>query len=402
MLHSPSALGLALLLSRLSLTAQYSPGTEIYPTSSSALAVAPYLQALSPTSVSIHWHSSQLAYGWVEYGESPNLGHRRDRQEHGLRSANVTHHHVVLTDLQPGRPYHYRVHTRAIQTLAAYQVDFGDETVSELLSFQTLPAANQSVTALVFNDLHNNTNTLALLRRAAGSEPFDLSLFNGDCLADPSEPTTTLQTLNAFFQETQADAKPAFLIRGNHETRGTYARQLPNLIAWPNDRPYFAFTAGPVRWLVLDCGEDKPDDHKEYYGLADFDSFRREQTEWLKQELASQEFSAPPWRVLVHHIPLYSQSETGGFHTACRDLWADLLARANIDLALNGHTHHRAFYPAESVGAPYPIAVGGAPASESAVVMRLKASADNLTLQVIDTEGREVFPTFQKHKPLTP
>jgi hypothetical protein len=254
------------------------------------------------------------------------------------------------------------------------------------------------VTAVIYNDLHNGAETFHSLRRVVGDIAFDFSLFNGDSLADPGVEKQVLTTFATFTAGAQAGRRPAFFLRGNHETRGAFARALPRLFAWPGDKPYFAISAGPVRWVVLDCGEDKPDDHSAYSGLVDFQTFRREETEWLKRELASSEFRGAGWRVLVHHIPIYSGRERGGYSQPCQELWGKLLESVPVDLAINGHTHSAAFHAASSVGNPYPVAVGGGPKVPGATVMILEADTNHLKLRMLNTEGREVFPTFEKHR----
>lgn len=56
---------------------------------------------------------------------------------------------------------------------------------------------------------------------------------------------------------------------------------------------------------MLDCGEDKTDDHWVYYDLNDFTQLRNEQVGFLKKELAAKEFKKAKKRILLHHIPLY-------------------------------------------------------------------------------------------------
>ena len=276
-------------------------------------------------------------------------------------------------------------------------MDFEPEQRSGLATFRTIPRPDQPLTAVIFNDLHNQVETFNQLCSALGNTPFDLSIFNGDCLADPMTEPQLLRSLAAFNQGVKARSCPVFYLRGNHETRGACARELPRWLAWPGGRPYFGFNAGPVRFLVLDLGEDKPDDHPEYSGLADFESYRREETQWLKRELASPAFRQAPWRVLVHHIPVHA-GKTNAYGFPGRELWAGLLAEAKIDLALHGHLHAAAFHPPNSVGNPYPIAVGGGPQADVATVMILEADQRHLKLRILNRHGRSVFPAFEQSR----
>ncbi len=45
-----------------------------------------------------------------------------------------------------------------------------------------------------------------------------------------------------------------------------------------------------MSFVLLECGEDKPDSDIEYSSLADFDALRIEQAEWLKEAVKSRSF----------------------------------------------------------------------------------------------------------------
>jgi len=371
------------------------------------LAQAPYLQAVSPTSMAFLWRTHEPAYGWVEYGETPTLGRKQDASVLGLKVANTTEHRIVVEGLRPGCTYHYRVVFKPIRNFQAYKVEFGPEEQTEIRPFRTLPSARQEVAAVIFNDLHNDTNLFGGLRAAVGNTPFDFSVFNGDCFADPATAQQTFGVLAGYSRGIDAGSRPAFFLRGNHETRGAYSRQWPALVEWPGGKPYFAFSAGSVRFVMLDLGEDKPDDHPAYSGLVDFARFRQEQTQWLKTEVASPAYRQAAWRVLIYHIPLYRErASSGGSATNAppraaprpdwQDTWLTLLRKA--DLAINGHTHTRAYYPAGTIGNPYPVYVGGGPKTNLATVMILRANSRELSLRVLDSTGREVLPAFNKRR----
>ncbi|MFX5956655.1 hypothetical protein ABTF01_19885, partial [Acinetobacter baumannii] len=86
---------------------------------------------------------------------------------------------------------------------------------------------------------------------------------------------------------------------------------------------YYAYQWGPVYNIVLDTGEDKPDDAPVYAGIVDFDSYRREQAAWLEQEMQKPAFKKAPFRVVMMHIPhFYSGDWHGTLH--CRELFAPL------------------------------------------------------------------------------
>lgn len=368
-------------------------------TSKSYLSVPPYVQALSPDSVVVHWRTGVPSYGWVEYGLTRDLGQREDEvQIFGLRQANQLQQRVILKNLIPGTNYWYRICTKSIESFGPYKIVFGPEVKSEITPLHTLPAKDQSLHVAIFNDQHLHLDTFRRLAKTAEGYPIDFSLFNGDCMTDLTTEQQAITNFVVYLQGVHAESHPAMFVRGNHETRGAFARLLPNYVDWPHDQPYFAFNAGAVRFLVLDCGEDKADTHREYSGLVDFESFRDQETQWLKSELKSPEWEKARWHVLVHHIPLYWNNEKGTCSATCLKRWGALLAEAHIDLAINAHTHKRIFFEKDAVKNPYPVAVGGAFTPQNATVMILQADSKELHLRMLDIDGRDIYPEFMKKK----
>lgn len=78
---------------------------------------------------------------------------------------------------------------------------------------------------------------------------------------------------------------------------------------------------GRVSFLVLDCGEDKADTNKDYSGLAAFDAYMAEQTQWLRQAVRSDAIRAARYRVVLAHIPPIASAQAYGV-TRIRNLWS--------------------------------------------------------------------------------
>ena len=135
--------------------------------------------------------------------------------------------------------------------------------------------------------------------------------------------------------------------------------------------------------IMLDCGEDKPDDHWVYYGLNDFTQLRNEQVDFLKKELSAKEFKKAKKRVLIHHIPLYGNYEKN----LCANLWTKLLEKAPFNISLNAHTHKYAYHPKGELGNNYPVIIGGGYKMDSATVMILEKKNDELRIKVLNVRG---------------
>lgn len=57
---------------------------------------------------------------------------------------------------------------------------------------------------------------------------------------------------------------------------------------------------------------------------------------------------------------------------------------------LNAHTYQHEFLPTGKLGNPFPVAVGGGPEQETATMMVLRKKGKTMSLQVLNTEGKEV------------
>ena len=102
-------------------------------------------------------------------------------------------------------------------------------------------------------------------------------------------------------------------------------------------------------------GEDKPDDHAEYNGLADYDAYRAEECAWLKKAVRSEEFLTASARIVLLHIPPAAGAWHGSVHL--NELFVPVLNEAGIDLMLCGHDHRYSFHPAGERDAKFPIVV---------------------------------------------
>ena len=225
---------------------------------------------------------------------------------------------------------------------------------------------------------------MAALCKQIEEVDYDFVIFNGDMLDAPGCEEEVVEAFSFYQGQVRAEEKPVFYLRGNHEIRNAYSLHLRRLLYYMGDKTYGAFNWGDTRFVLLDCGEDKTDDHWVYYGLNDFSGFRDEQTEFLRRELHSKVFRQAGKKVLVHHIPLWG-NETD--YTPCRELWGDLLKKNPVDVSLNAHTHVYAYHPAGSLGNPCPVVVGGGYELDEATVMMLTRKGDMLKLKVLDTKG---------------
>jgi len=347
----------------------------------------PYLQNPTGNGVTISWLTNVPVHSWVEYGTDGNLDQKHQLYVDGQMLCNNYHHKFRLEGLIPGETYSYRVCSREIAVYEAYRKGFGETAVSDTYTFRLPPEGNTDFTAIIFNDLHQRMGLVDKFSELIRDIDYDFVIFNGDNIDDPRNEAQAVASLSYMNESVGAETTPVFYIRGNHEIRNAYSIGLRDLLDYVGDKTYGAFNWGDTRIVMLDCGEDKPDDHWVYYGLNDFTGLRKDQAGFLKSELDSEAFRKAGKRVLIHHIPIYGLPK--GTYNPCLEEWGDILKNAPFDIALNGHTHRFAYHPKSSLGNNFPVVIGGGNNLQSATVMILKKAGEKMMLQVLDTNGEE-------------
>lgn len=343
----------------------------------------PYLQNPVGNSITVMWETTVPAYCWVEYGTDKTQLKRARNIVDGQVVCNNKLHKVRIDGLQPGQKYYYRVCSQEILLYQAYKKVFGNTAQSDFSEF-TLPAADtETFTAIVFNDLHQHTNTFRALCKQIQNIDYDFVVFNGDCVDDPIDHNQATTFISELTEGVRGDCIPTFFMRGNHEIRNAYSIGLRDHYDYVGDKTYGSFNWGDTRIVMLDCGEDKLDTHWVYYGLNDFTQLRNEQVDFLKKELSSKDFKKAKKRVLIHHIPLYGNYEKN----LCAGLWTKLLEKAPFNVSLNAHTHKYAYHPKGELGNNYPVIIGGGYRMDGATVMILEKKKDEMRVKVLNAKG---------------
>jgi predicted phosphodiesterase len=281
--------------------------------------------------------------------------------------------------------------SRPITSFKPYKVTFGGAVTSEV---RRLPAFGRpgGVSFLVFNDIHNREQLYPLLAPKAGG-PVDFAVFNGDVLQDTQTEKDVTDHLLLPMAWFAARGTPCFFLRGNHETRGAFARHLKGYLALPENRYYAAMTFGAARVLFLESGEDKPDASPEYSGLVDFDAYIEEELAWLRRELAGEESRRAAWRIAVVHIPpdwRVTEAELWHGQRRMRERFAPLFDEGKVDVVISGHNHKAALVepcPDASRGFRWPVFIGGAHPYTNATAIRVEADAKALKVACIRSDG---------------
>jgi hypothetical protein len=352
----------------------------------------PYLQNIGTHEVTIMWITHKYCFSWVEYGAGTYTSKREFGYNNGLIEANNRINKITLTDLKPGADHKYKIVSTEILGYKGSKVEFGETISSPLYGFKTPAENEEEFKMVVFNDIHDRPQIIPQLLYRHGytgnKRDYDFVVFNGDCFDWVTEESQMIDHLIKPAVDIFATEMPFILTQGNHECRGSFSRHIPNYYAYPEGKFYYAFTRGPVRFVVLDSGEDKADDSVEYGGLSAFDRYRETQKKWLEKEIESAEFKKAPFRIVLIHIsPYHSGDWHGPMH--CQEVFGPLLNKAKIDLQLSGHTHRYGTHDPDS-SHNYPIVIGGGPLEGNRTLIKLHATSKTLDLKMIRDDGEVV------------
>ncbi len=349
----------------------------------------PYLQNPGETTMTVRWISNRQSRGHVEYGESETTEHRAFSSRNGLVETGPVHK-VVLTGLKPGTTYRYRVVSREIEDFYPYNVNFGDIVATREFIFKTPDRQKRSLSFLVFNDIHENVETLRHLMKFNENNPYDYVFFNGDSISHLDDETQIHEALIKPSTSLFASEKPFFLIRGNHETRGAFARHLPRYVGSTENGFYGSFQDANVYFIILDSGEDKEDDHVEYSGLANFEVYRTQQAKWLEKAIEGEAFLKAVFRIALIHMPVFLPGNKQKGVADAERKWGHLLNRGNVDLLIGGHTHESAVIPPREGKNSFPILIGGGSRPGNRTMIRVTVDETRLKASIIRDDGTVV------------
>lgn len=332
---------------------------------------------------------NRVATGWVEYGETPELGQRSGTDD-GLLPLDPSLLKIRLAGLAPGKRYYYRVHACEIDFRNAYDIRRGAEVRSEVREFVTFDPTAATARLSIINDTHEVPATLQGLAKLLAARPSDALIWNGDLFNDIRSERQLAQQVLTPGGGALASDRPLLPVRGNHDVRGASARLLDKYFDLPQGRWYYTQRIGPLALLVLDTGEDKPDSAPVYAGLNDFAHYRSQQQQWLQTALQREEFRSAKYRVAAMHIPLIwkEKASAGDYCGDGHSKWHDLLVAAKVDVVISGHTHEPGWF-APGQRAPYGQLVGGGPKPEAATLIEVHADLSKLTLATLGLDGRE-------------
>lgn len=354
----------------------------------------PYLCDMTTDGVTIVWTTNKPALSWVEIVlDDSKSFYSKEHPKHfetiaGRKLTDRTLHRVRINHLKAGSNYCYRIFSKEVLDMKKNNnVLYGKTVASNVYSkkplmFKTYRDKGDSCSFVVFNDIHGKSELITNWSKDIDYNKIDFVTFNGD-MSNSVESEEQIfndyidASVNIFASET-----PIIFNRGNHETRGIFSDKLLNYFPTQDGNFYQIYRLGSICFLVLDCGEDKPDSDIEYGELADYDKYREEESKWLKKVVESDDFKTASSRIVFLHIP----PPIGDWHgndELCR-LFMPILEKANIDVMFSGHTHRYSFHPAGSKTS-FPIIV-----NDNKSYIKCDISQNRIQVEIIGVDSKDV------------
>lgn len=314
-----------------------------------AIKHGPYLQNLKETETTIVWVANKASVGWVEVAPDDGTSYYRFERSRFFDSTNgvknVSELHAVrITGLKPGTSYRYRIYSQEVLERKGEEIVYGNVAAPSIydkrsLKFTTNDRNKPATSFVMLNDIHGNTDYIPKLLNNAGFKETDMIIYNGDMMNWLMDEEDLFKGFMDVTVDLFATHKPMYYARGNHETRGLFAASFQHYFSPKEPHLYFLLRQGPVCFIFLDTGEDKPDSDIEYHGIIDYDNYRTEQAKWLSEIVKSPDFLDAKFKVVIAHMPPLPDQDLWHGQGEVLEKFVPILNDAQVDVMLSGHLH---------------------------------------------------------------
>ncbi len=305
----------------------------------------------------------------------------------GCVNTEKTVHSVTVPMALLDRACRYTVGYFHVALRRAYEFDC-EEKQEKTYTFRPV-RAGAPLRCVMLADAHGALELPAKMASACGE--YGLVIMNGDIPNRCEEPEDLLHIPRLAAMVSHGEI-PVLNARGNHDTRGACAPDYGLHVGTQNGSHYYTCRLGDIFFILLDCGEDKPDCHQEYGGLADYEQYRRAQIAFLDRVLECPELDECSHVAVVVHTNPHIHYD--------RPVCAEWLARISAikpDVMLCAHTHDCGIdLPCEEArdGYPpitFPTVTGSAPRGVKGTMDAGKPPSFTGALIVFDEHGTDAY-----------
>lgn len=264
----------------------------------------------------------------------------------------------------------YKVGSKRVIEAYSYGSNTGKEVESKEYNFTVPKGENQ--TWLSVSDWHTMMDKAYKAISYAGD-------YNGVMILGDGGPgymfeDEVRENIVEFCGNVCKGTKPIVFVRGNHETRGEYAAEIPDYLGMDNF--YYTTQYGGYRFVVLDSGEDKEDSHPEYGGMVNYGEYRKKMTEWMQTIGTSDKKTV----VLCHSYEICIEPEL-------REKAYQAIKNAGARQIISGHTHTNKMFEEKGLN----VYLDGGYKNGVYIVSKLTFDGDTLRMQAWNNKGQQVF-----------
>lgn len=273
---------------------------------------------------------------WVRVGDKCFYDH-----SNGIMRSQVAVHRMSVPQELLDNAMTYTICYRRIIERKPYFTET-EEIYEEKFPFR--PVSGEKVLAYHIADSHNMVEQPVNAAKTFENEygKIDFLILNGD-VPDHSGSLENFDTIYEIAADITKGEIPVIFSRGNHDTRGIYAEKIAECTPCLNGNSYFSFHIGAIWGIVLDCGEDKDDEHEEYGHTVCCHAFREEESEYLKTVAESGEYNANDidYKLAIAHNPFTHQLKSPfDIEKNIYSEWAKILKeQIKPDVMICGHLH---------------------------------------------------------------
>ena len=312
----------------------------------------------------------------------------------GVFRSRTPVHRMIVPAKELDQAQKYTICERKIIERYAYHPKM-EEVAETTFAFRPVTSAQPKCFHLA--DTHNMVKEPVTAAKAYGD--IDFLILNGD-IAECSDELEFFDVIYQIIFDITGGEIPVIFARGNHDLRGHFAEELIHYIPHDNGNTYFTFRLGNIWGLVLDCGEDKNDDHPEYGNILCCHGFRERQTAFIEKVAKEKEYLADDikWKVVIAHNP-FTMPKPGIFYIEKEIFgqWAQILDEyIKPDVMITGHEHCTQIIaegsPEDEILQPCPVIIGANPlhAEKNYVGAGICFGEDSMDVTFIDSHGSVV------------
>lgn len=319
--------------------------------------VTPYKMTTAPVvfdsgdTYSIMWATTHNASAKVEITSHDGSVVSFSDATDGLGKFNKKIHRVDVDKKYLSDPNSsYRVSSKKTISTKGFGYKMGKEITSANYNF-IAERKGEEINILSFSDIQGGAKYARKALKNITQE-IDFVLLLGDYSDVYNKNSEFITPILEMAAIASKSSKPCLYVTGNHEYRGSRASELSTLFPTPSpqNKRYFTYTYKDLFLTALDFADDHTDSLDIYSGLAEFNDYRDEQYNWLKNEVVpKRESENYRYNLAASHIPIVNNENLLTSEIFCKncdknhgyklDDFQSSLEEMRIDMLISAHTH---------------------------------------------------------------